>query len=533
MLTALITGVYAIFLSQHYIGDGVRWLSVITQSVNPPVDWVRHALFPTLGWAWYHLWRILGYDGNPIPLLQMMNALAGGIGAALFYLFLKHLTHDRVASIIGCVLLSLSTAYNAHATDMTEVMPSFAVTMGALMFALQSARRESLLLAMLSALLVSLATGLFISSILCVPAVAFLMLVVSQQTRSQKHIKTPLAFVTATSVLTPLVFILTFSLAYSSSILETVRFVIEEQQRVADMVLDAGFALNRFGGVLFGWADAVLGLQKFSGIRVLFSSLNTWEAWWNLGILSLLIMMIGMLAGSLCLRLRGRDMPWWPWLFGLLWFIPGVMLAWYTEPTHSKLWVHPLVGFIFLITWSLGLLRLRSRLGWALRIWMASFLILVAGVNIFANMIPRAFTPSPWMNDAHRLAEMIRDQDLLISESFNPVSVYFSSVFNRSNNFYSFFVTGHELKFNNNALRVHLHRTIDNRIQQGGHIYFLGVFDETWGHTLREKISEKKGLDYTMLESYRRDAFPIFRVPSLEGPSQSVWLYEYRISDKN
>ena len=227
--------------------------------------------------------------------------------------------------------------------------------------------------------------------------------------------------------------------------------------------------------------DGVRWLPKFYGARLLLASLNSWEAWWNLGILAFMILMTGTFVGVLWKGLRGEDRVWWPWLGGVLWCLPGAMVAWCTEPPYPKLWVHPLAGFFFLLTWGLARLRQSGRWEWAPRIWVVIFLVTVVGVNLLVNLGPRRFTPSPYLGDARYLAEMIRERDLLVSESFDPVSVYFSTIFNRNDNSFSFLVTGIMLGLDNAALRDRLYRAIDASHRRGGACILLGALRSASG----------------------------------------------------
>lgn len=522
--------VFLLLRSQHYIGDGLRWLPTITESGSPPIGFVRHALFPALGWSWYRVGRMLGYAGDPVPLLQAMNAVAAGLGVGLYYALLKQVTGDRLWSITGCILLAGTNAYSMHATDMTEVMPAVALMMGAFVLALHAAWRASVIWTLMSALFASLAMALNMVSVVDVPAVALLLLCANGPSADRRRVVLPSVFLVACVVNGLLILIGAFRLAHTDSVVGAIQYVLGEPQRVRGAIT-AGFTLGHLASALLGWAGAVFGLRDFLGMQLLATDLLVvrWQAWWNLAALVFLVTMTGMLARMIWRLFRWEGKPCWPWAVGGTWVVPGVILAWYTVGTYEKIWVHPLAGFVFLVVWGMAGLRLTAERRRMVRTWFASVVVFVVGLNLVTNVAPRHFTPSPYLSDAHRIAQILGKHDLLISASWNDVSVYVSYLFGREKANFDFLVVGMQLGFDNVALRGCLNRRILAHLAVGGRVYLLGFFEvssQEWMKTL----AGGKGLDLGIVTPLQQQSVALFPVKSLGSgrDRRPVMLWEYR-----
>ena len=517
---------YLSFLSGHFIGDGIRWLPAITQSHHPPIGDVRHLLSPTLGWAWYHLALLLGYRGDPIPLIQSMNALLAGVGIGLYYRFLERVTRDRTASAWGCLLLLFSYSYSTHATDMTEIMPSFPVLIASLLLSLRSARLKSHLLAAGSALLFSVAGVIYVTSLLC-GLVPIFLLVKGADPDQPPDLRLARTFFLSLLLFVPILFIFSYLLQYPNP-LEAARAILAFRERG---LANPDFNWIHLGGTFFGWAGAFLGLRDFNGgLHLLLNPMTGW-ARWNLGVLLFMTAMMAALGLPLFSALKGQPHSrrpigdlWVPLAF--LWLAPEILFLGYVGPSNNKIWVHPLPGFICLISCVLAFLLRFSRQKTWVRIWACALLGVVAGVNGALYWIPRRFTPSPYWEDAQRVSGTMNKEGLLVSESYDSVTNYAGAIFRKD--VFSFFIRGAELGFDNAALEDSLRQTVARHLESGGHAYFLSLFDPPpggWGLGL----GGKRGLDYTMLDAYRRRSVRIFLIPSLTKEyRRPVWLWEYK-----
>jgi hypothetical protein len=206
-----------------------------------------------------------------------------------------------------------------------------------------------------------------------------------------------------------------------------------------------------------------------------------------------------------------------------LWFFPNALLAYAVEPLHSKLWVHTMGGFYFLIAIALMLVRKSGKWDSLIRLWIVSFLATVFAANLFGHLLPRKLVPSPYVRDAENMAAFLTVKDLLVSESFDPVSVYFSSIFARPENFFSLLVTAMDAEFDNEILRKRLDTEIDRTLSSDGDVYFLALFDEV---PEANALGVRKGMDYSVVNPYKSKATRIHLIQSLsEDYGYPVWLW--------
>lgn len=527
---AIVTaGLFLMFRSQQYLGDGVRHLPAITQATWPRLSEVRHAGFPLLGWAWYRLMQALGYHGDPIPAVQAMNAICGGLGVGLFYLLAVRLTRDRAASGWAALLLAASAAYNNHATDMTEPMPAVPLILGSTLLAIRGAQRQRISWVFLGAVGMTLAAFLYLTSVLTAIAIAWLMLAVG---RAQGH-RRPWALAAIFLVATGLGVSAAFLAAYrpqAASWGETVRLILSERAAVLGTLPNPGLKLIHFGGTVLGWAGAILGLEPSAASgRFILAHLHTWPARWNLGIVVFMTVMttllVRMLRQSRRQHLNRVALPRWLWGFGALWMTPGILLAWGLAPAYDKMWLYPLLGWYFLLACSVASLREAGRWRRGARLWLAVLASTVVGVNLLMNMAPRRILPSPYLEDAKQVVAVMGERDLLVTESYDLVSVYTEVIFRRP--VFSIFVTGWRFGFDNDRLYDRLRSAMDDHRRAGGHIYFIMLFDppaEGW----EAGMGGQRGLTYQPVLAYRRDAKPVLLITSLSNDlGRPIWLWEY------
>jgi hypothetical protein len=489
---------------------------------TPEISSARHVFFPVLGWAWVHLFSWFGIGVDPLVSVQALNAICGGIAIGFYYMVLRSLTIDHVSSLLCSLLLALSSAYNTHATDMTEVMPSYFLTMLSFLFILKGIQTSSYFYSVLSAIPLSLATGIHAGAILNFLFV--LGLILFSPTLSSRKIRFAhtAAFVIAVAISLPLVFILTYYFDGHGNVMQIISYIAGEPKRVASAV--AGFGGTFMNSAnLFAFPDAIFGLQHFRGLRLLFSNIQSWVWWWNLGILLCAALFVLGFLFLLRKRLHPRSSKHWLWLPAALWFFPNALLAYAVEPLHSKLWVHTMGGFYFLIAIALMLVRKSGKWDSLIRLWIVSFLATVFAANLFGHLLPRKLVPSPYVRDAENMAAFLTVKDLLVSESFDPVSVYFSSIFARPENFFSLLVTAMDAEFDNEILRKRLDTEIDRTLSSDGDVYFLALFDEV---PEANALGVRKGMDYSVVNPYKSKATRIHLIQSLsEDYGYPVWLW--------
>jgi hypothetical protein len=82
----------------------------------------NHMVHRPLGYALFRGAKTLGYEGNSLGILQIMNAVLGAIGVGLAYVIYEFLTADRLAALVGSVWLATSFTYWYFSTDAGYIM---------------------------------------------------------------------------------------------------------------------------------------------------------------------------------------------------------------------------------------------------------------------------------------------------------------------------------------------------------------------------------------------------------------------------
>jgi hypothetical protein len=65
-------------------------------------------LYRPLAYLVYEAAKMFGYAGNGLGILQIMNAVAGAIGAGLCYLVFRNVIESKVAALCGTLWLATS-----------------------------------------------------------------------------------------------------------------------------------------------------------------------------------------------------------------------------------------------------------------------------------------------------------------------------------------------------------------------------------------------------------------------------------------
>jgi hypothetical protein len=114
-----ITLLYLVFIANsHNEGyDGIGYLALIRAGSASDMLNPSHLLFNWIGWVADHFAIVLGYGGGPLRPVQVMNALAGGVGVGLFWLLLRNAGADRVVAAGGCGMVAFSYGYWGMSED--------------------------------------------------------------------------------------------------------------------------------------------------------------------------------------------------------------------------------------------------------------------------------------------------------------------------------------------------------------------------------------------------------------------------------
>jgi hypothetical protein len=467
---------YISLLSVHYIGDGIRWLHPITDSVAPPGGGVSHLGYPALQWTWNRLVAGVGSQHHDfatiIVRLQAFNALTGAAGLALFYTLLVRWRTRWTAALLATLGLAGSYAFAVHATDMTEVMPSFPLAVVALLLAFRPRAGSSrIVAAVAAALFLSLAGAVYLNAFLLAPAVA-VGLVDSDFLSSGGRLGPRLRAVAKNPRLWVFGLVL---LGCAAGILAVSR--LSHDPVLADPTGQGAYGHLTVGHVLglaFGLANAAFGLVGFDGgSRFLRGGLHGPQIYNFFAVGAALLLVVLVAAWTYG---AWRSNPDWrqPLVAIGLWLLVPLGFAAYWDNTYTKLWLAPLAAW-----WALIALGISSRPG--LGRWMPALTMMIAVVtaDLVLHVAPNHFQPDSAVIEATVLATRAGPNDLVVATGYETVGADYEALMRKP--FLSYVATA----YHHPGDPVGLDRAVDERIcqvqQNGGTVYVVALLDISRG----------------------------------------------------
>jgi len=114
---------FVLTLSKNYSVASLEFVTEIEQG-----DWTmmlhRHKmLVHPMGWFFFKLWQILGWQGKALLPLQVFNALAGAACAGLMYQTARLLTRSTVVSLISASRVYLLVWFMALQQPKQNLLP--------------------------------------------------------------------------------------------------------------------------------------------------------------------------------------------------------------------------------------------------------------------------------------------------------------------------------------------------------------------------------------------------------------------------
>jgi hypothetical protein len=85
---------YLLTLSRHYTGGSLEFAAEIESGNWATLLQPQKILVHPIGWAFYHLWQLAGWQGNSLLPSQVLNALAGALCVGIMYHLMVRLTHS-------------------------------------------------------------------------------------------------------------------------------------------------------------------------------------------------------------------------------------------------------------------------------------------------------------------------------------------------------------------------------------------------------------------------------------------------------
>ena len=389
-------GLYLAFPSQQYDKDVLAELARINV-FDPTVTSPAHMLYALVGIPLYKLWLSMGYAGDALRVMQILNAFCGAGAIAWLGLILRQLRIQRIIAVPIAVAAGLSYAFWTHTEDAFFIIPAacFALLAWLCAFLLAEARPHARWWAFSPILAVSLSLSVLFyqTNLLLIPC-----LLVASWPGGHKKRQWLWSWLG--------IGLLIALLAGGVWLYQGIRFA--QAATPKDWIV---WFISGHGGI-------ERGLWRREGIAVLSTTFVAWGATilplyegmrlrdliFNRVIdcqyipaqLALLCTgsIIGLAVSDIMLRLWRRrkiSIPSRFWLACGLWFaIPGLAVLWF-DRAEVKLWLIPMLAFWVVIALILSLKyndakQFSSRLWWMILVML--FPVLVGTSNLMLAIWP-------------------------------------------------------------------------------------------------------------------------------------------------
>src|SRR5215208_2459398 len=117
VLFLLSLAIYLTTLTQVHTFDALSYVTSVERKPWTEVFHPHHLAYGPLGVLALHAGRALGYTGGAALPMQVVNALAGALGVALFYALVRRVTQRGDLALAGALLLGGGYAYWYYAVE--------------------------------------------------------------------------------------------------------------------------------------------------------------------------------------------------------------------------------------------------------------------------------------------------------------------------------------------------------------------------------------------------------------------------------
>ncbi|NIT35852.1 MAG: hypothetical protein GTN49_05030 [candidate division Zixibacteria bacterium] len=133
--TVAVAAIYIVFRSAYYFPDPMRWELDIAARGTAAVWHPHRLLYNPLALTFEAVLKSFGYRGRLFGAMQIMSALVGAVGFALFYLMLRKAALGRPLALAGSFALAFSYGYWAYSCNAECVILSTVAAMAAFLCA--------------------------------------------------------------------------------------------------------------------------------------------------------------------------------------------------------------------------------------------------------------------------------------------------------------------------------------------------------------------------------------------------------------
>jgi hypothetical protein len=391
--------IYLTTLTQVHTFDALSYVTSVERKPWTEVFHPHHLAYGPLGVLALNIGRAVGYAGGAALPMQVVNALAGALGVALFYALVRRVTRRDDLALAGALLLGGGYAYWYYAVEI-EV---YTVAALFLIISLDIVTRPSWWRSQRSLFLLGLAQAgavLFHQTnvLLCVPVLVFIIYDVrlgeNRRTGEPENRRT-VRMVLESWLRRWSIYAVTLALAV---ILPYLLVGVGVSGFRSWAAFDAW--LTEYART--GWWGGPITAQKWAGLTTGLSETLAQPGGALLGLLLLGLLITRLRALLASPRLLVIALVAWLLVYG------GFFLWW--EPDNIEFWIASMPPALLLLA-----LALRGERRWGPGVWLAlTVAVAVAGIN--AGAITRRGDPATDLQRlvARELAARSRPADLLL-----------------------------------------------------------------------------------------------------------------------
>ena len=416
--------VYLLTLSDHYSPDSMAFALLVTRNeVDQPLFFqAEHLFYPAIGWVWYQLWQFFGYGEGSLRPLQVLNALFGAGGAALFFLALRLLlgktrngTFTSFAIALG---LAFSYAYWYHSTGAEDqiIANAFALASFFVLAVMWGQRKSTPYLALALGTTSGLAILFHATHVLFIPALLYGLW------HGRSHWRDVLRWAIPLVLSVGISYLLVGSLAHNLRSVEDYRhWALSAPSKGVWGQLQL---LNLWQGTK-ALAGSVIYLEGGPNFRSLISGTLDWR---NILSVAFFVAIVAGIIGSLAYSLRYRRQLVHPSLLplGIIWAAPYALFNLYWAPEDVQFWSTILPPLALVL--SMVLLHLGNRFDpfeSAVKGLCVFGVTALFAFNLASAMIPNADLST---NEGYAKAMCLKDQtepsDLIITPGWDWAGSY-------------------------------------------------------------------------------------------------------------
>lgn len=97
--------------SLFYNFDGIACAIAVELSDFKHLVHGNHLAYGIVGWCFDQLWRLFGYQGQSVLVLQVLDSVLGAAGAAVFFSLLRRMGRGEREAVLGAAALAVSHAW--------------------------------------------------------------------------------------------------------------------------------------------------------------------------------------------------------------------------------------------------------------------------------------------------------------------------------------------------------------------------------------------------------------------------------------